>query len=501
MIESVTENPTDNITRAALKNAATERYSTFFTKILKYKKVKHQQKWGDDLQDNADVVILAPACHGKTAISSTGYALWALAKNRQLRIGILTATDTLAEAILSEIKDHLEDNETLIDIFGVFKPVKPKKWNRREIVIEKESGGTWSVSKKDASITTGGALSSWKGKRLDLLIIDDFVDEKNADTPEKCAKIIKWFWETIYTRLEPNGQIKIVGTVESESDFYHDIIKNPRKFKIIHDKAIVDENAKEVLWPEHWSYEKLADIRSRDHVGFSKHFQNVVMNREAMKISTETIKKLYDASVGFYPHAIPDDVRSQFEYILMSVDPAWTRNKRSKYSVIMTVGKRHDGRRQILDIWRDQVEYDTLFTWIETKYSMLRPQYVIVETNNMQTRLEQEVRKKAIPTIASFTSITKNDLDMGIPMMYSLVTQAKIVLPTKDKICTELCEQFVNELLAWPNGVYSDVLMAYYLVEKEIKGRITTTTVSRRSAINGKITLGTRFSKRYGLRA
>lgn len=458
----------------------------------------HQERWGDILQDHDKVMLLAPACHGKSTLTSVGFPLWEVARDRGIRIGIVTSNDNLAEDILSEIKSHLEENETLHAYFGQFKPKRPVKWSRYEVRVD-TSGGVTTLRKKDATISVGGPLSSWKGKRIDLFLIDDMVDEKNASTRERAQDLIDWFWNTLYTRLEPWGRIKIVGTVEKEYDFYHDIMKNPRGFKIVHEKAIRNEQTKEVLWPDKWSYDKLAEMRAHNFTAFMKHFQNIIVSSEVAKISQAQLDTCYDQSWGLYPHGIPDDVRSQMKMVFTTVDPAWTRNKRSKYSVIATIGWRHDDRRQILDVKRMQVEYDELFNWIKLAYNTLRPNYVIVETNQMQAVLERELAKCAIPTIATFTTGAKNYLDMGIPMLYSVVGSGLLILPSKDKISREISDQFVHELMSWPDGEFSDVLMAYYFAEQEIRKRTMSVRVVNRSVVNGQTARASRFSRHYSL--
>lgn len=491
-----------NSIEARLAELAYADFNVFYEQILGYDNngqgmPRHQEQWGDILQDNDKVLLLAPACHGKSTLTSVGYPLWEVARDRQIRIGIIANSDDLAEDILVEIKSHMEDNDRILRYFGKLKPDRPLKWNKLEIRVE---GGVTTLRKKDATISVGGPISSWKGKRLDLLLGDDMVDERNASTMERARQLIDWFWETLYTRLEPWGRVKLVGTVEKEYDFYHDLIKNPRGFNIVHQKAIIDELKKEVLWPEKWTYDKLCELRSNNFPAFMKHFQNIVVSAEVAKLDQARIDRCFDQSIGFYPHGIPDTIRSQFKMIFMSVDPAWTRGKRSKYSVIMTIGWRHDGRRQVLDVARGQWEYNELFGMIKTKYNIMRPSYVIVETNQMQARLEQEIRECAIPTIPTFTSDRKNDIGMGIPMLYSVVGTANLILPCSDKISRDLGDQLINELLSWPDGKYSDILMAWYFIEDQIMRRNSVVKVVNQSVINKSVRHGSRFGRYYGLR-
>lgn len=506
--EKNSEKKQENLT-ASLAELGLADYATFLEQILGYNSggaglPKHQESWADFLQDNDFALLVSPACHGKTIVGAIGMTPWELARDRQCRIGIMCGGDNLAEDIMSEIKGHLEENERLINLYGKFKPDKPSKWNKAEVRVE---GGGLALRQKDSSIFVGSHKANWKGKRLDRIFGDDIVTPHNSDTYDKCRQVIEWFWETANTRLEPWGKIKLVGTPENENDLYHDLMRNPRQFKIRHDKAIIDDQTKKVLWPEKWTYDILAQRRADNYVAFMKHYQTTVVNAEAAKISQDQIDRCYDAREILHPMNLTPEFRSKFKYILMGVDPAWTKNKRSKFSVVTTVGVKKgigpknegDNDRQIIDISRQQVEYDELFSLIKSKYQQLLPTLVIVETNQLQERLRQELVRDAIPTKACFTTGAKNDLLMGIPMLYSLIIANKIILPTGDNASRDLSRQFINELLSWPNGEFSDILMSYYFVEQEIRQRTVEVKVINESAITGRPRGTSRFGRNYNL--
>lgn len=491
--------PTSEESTESLAEIALADYATFLEQVLGYNNngqglPRHQEVWADFLQDNDNCLLIAPACHGKSIVGSIGMSPWQIAKDRQIRLGIMTGGDDLAQDIMSEIKWHLEENERLIELYGQFKPKKPERWNKFEIRVE---GGLFSMRQKDVTVFVGSHKSNWKGKRLDGILGDDLVTPNNSGSYEGCKDLIDWFWETANTRLEPNGWKKLVGTPEHEADLYHDILRNPRDFKILHQKAIINDQTKQVLWPEKWTYGILAERRADKYIAFMKHFQTTVVNGEAAKINQDQINECYDSTLTMYP-GLTTEMRSQFKNIIMGVDPAWTKNKRSKFAVITTVGVRKDnGKRQILDIMREQMEYDQLFAAIRYKYNVMKPEIVVVETNNLQERLRQEVANQAIPTKACFTTKEKNDVLMGIPMIYSLILAKKLVLPTGDQASRELSHRFINELLSWPNGEFSDILMSYYFCEQEIRQRTVEVKVINESAITGRPARTSRFSRYY----
>jgi phage terminase large subunit-like protein len=262
-------------------------------------------------------------------------------------------------------------------------------------------------------------------------------------------------------------------------------------------QAIIDEMSKRVMWPERMSYDHLAYVRESNYSGFMKIYQTTIVGNEVAKISQDKIEACFDASRKMLPNGISADERKKYKYILQGVDPAWTKNKRSKYAVILTVGITHDDERVVLDIFREKVDYDGLFGWIKAKYYALLPQWVIVESNQMQSRLAQEVQNASIPTRAIFTSGEKNNPDIGVPMLYSLITSGKLRLPAGDEVSKQLSNQLINEILSYPHGEYSDILMALYFVEQEVRKRFVTVKTVMESAVTGRKVDGSRFSRRY----
>lgn len=439
--------------------------------------------------------MLAPARHGKTTVFSVVNTLHEITKNRSIRIGLVCNKDSLARDILREIKWHLENNEELINTYGEFKPKKPDKWSEWQLQV---SNNIYTIQRKDATISALGAMSAIKGLSFDYLLGDDIVDDKNSSTAEKCDALWDWLWSVLIPRCMPGAPKKFMGTVENELDMYHRFIEDNRGFKVIRQQAILDENTKTVLWPEQRPYDWLAQQRAANYTSFSKTYQNIVVGNEVAKIGADKINACYDASRTMCSMGIPPEIRARYKYILMSVDPAWTQRKTSAYAVIMTEGvTHHDEVREVLDIFREKVSYDQLFQWIKNKYFALLPHLVIVESNQMQVKLAQEVRSLAIPTKSIYTSGRKNDINVGIPMVYSIISTGKFKLPTGDKVSQHLSTQLINEILSYPHGQYSDMLMAQYFLEQEVRARTITIKTDNHSVVGDRPAPTSRFSKRY----
>jgi len=457
----------------------------------------HQEAWCDEITEHNKLVKLAPAGHGKTTVFSVINSVHEIAKDRGIRIGLVTNTDVLAENILSEIKGHLTACDRLIETYGEFKPKKPDKWSKWQIDV---SGSTYKLSKKDATITAFGCLSAIKGARFDLILGDDIVDEKNSKNADFCDRVWDWLWGTLFPRADRTRgpiRIKLMGTVENENDIYHRFMDNPHGFHVTRQQAIVNEQEKRVLWPEGMPYSHLAEFRAANYHSFMKTYQNIVVGSEVAKISQDKIDSCFDPTKKMYPNNIPQHERDRFQFIISCVDPAWTTKRRSKYAVILTAGMTKMGQREVLDIFREKVEYDTLFAWIKSKYSNLLPHMVVVESNQMQHRLAQELENAAIPTRAIWTSGAKNDINVGIPMLYSVISAGKLSLPSGDQVSSDLSHQLMAEILSYPHGKYSDMVMALYFFEQEVRKRNFTLQPTLESTVTGRTGQRTKFSKRY----
>jgi hypothetical protein len=165
------------------------------------------------------IAIAYPRGHGKSTHLSVGYPLWEMAKNRNVRILIVSSTSTIASGFITEILNHIEGNDKYADWSKAISPddtpVHPKK---RKVVKmeEKWSGGAFTIDRpelslKDPTVQAIGLFGSSLSKRADVIICDDIVNQENSETEEQRQKIKDWVYTTVMPILVPGGRFIYLG--------------------------------------------------------------------------------------------------------------------------------------------------------------------------------------------------------------------------------------------------------------------------------------------------
>jgi len=436
--------------------------------ILGFDCPDHQKQWYREFeiakQEKKWLLILAPVSHGKSKCMAVSVPLQEIARNRDIRIGVISAQDDLAQDIMREIEAHLSGNPYMIESFGPFKPEIPKKWtltgNPAALSVI-DSG----IHPKDNTVTSAGAGTSLLGRRFDLLILDDFLDDKNTATPARMKKISRWFYGVLRTRLAPDGMVAGIGTIQAEGDLYSKFMKDPR-FKVIVQRAIIDDIKKEVLWPKEWPYETLSTLRDQEYETFMQFYQNQLLPQSSVLSTTAKVKGCFDYNRTFV-NALGDPDRRSFERVVVGVDPNVITSRRSKYAVIMVIGIKGPDHI-ILNIIHERCYAQKLKEYIKMVNDLYTPDRFYIESNAFQNYLVQEMAE-FIPTKGLFTSATKNDAVIGLSSIMYLIESGHLVIPAGDSASAHMAELFLNEILSYPNGQFSDILMAWYMAERGLK--------------------------------
>ena len=180
-------------------------------------------------------MIVEPRGSLKTSIAITGYCIWRLLNNPNLRILIMSEVYVNSKNLVREIKAIME-SKNFVELYGSW---KGPQWGEAEITIKPRT-----KVYKEASITAGGIGTSKVGQHFDIILLDDINGSKNSDTPEKCAKVHE-FYRYLASILEPNGEMMIVGTRYSQADCIGRILEDECGIKDLkeiplHNQKILD---------------------------------------------------------------------------------------------------------------------------------------------------------------------------------------------------------------------------------------------------------------------
>lgn len=236
------------------------------------------QRGAEDVLDNThQVIINIPPDHAKSTTWSVNWVIWQIVRNPDIRIGIVSKTQSLAKKFLSQIKFVLTNPDVAEyrDLHEAFAPAGG--WRSDE----KGDGLAWredrfyikgrTTAEKDPTVEALGIGGHIYGARFDILLLDDIEDFSSASQFEHHADYIS---QDVYSRLDKeHGQLILLGTRVGVMDIYRYL----RETAVTEDgdpfytyfaqPAILEGESShstewKVLWPERLPARRIAKAKS-----------------------------------------------------------------------------------------------------------------------------------------------------------------------------------------------------------------------------------------------
>ena len=280
------------------------------------------------------VCLSCPPRHSKSYTISQTLPAWWLGNRSKDQIIATSYGAGLAQSFGSSVRSDMS-TDLYSQIFS--SDSKPSGNSSSGTDFMTNAGG------KYRAVGVGGSLTGYGGN---LIIADDLVkNAETADSPRYKEMLEKYFGETLYTRLMPNGKIIVLMTRWREDDLIGYILKNFADWEYINLPAITEEvdllsNGKDILgrslgdplWPDFFKTEDL--LRTKSILGersFSALYQGRPVAAGGGKISPtdlqwsdEPLKVSYGTTEGTPPSEL---------YSFWSWDTALTKTQTSDFTV------------------------------------------------------------------------------------------------------------------------------------------------------------------------
>lgn len=276
--------------------------------------------------------IEAPREHAKTTNISVKYPLWRLGRNHDLRILLISKSASLATNILREIKQNIEENPRIKEVFPELEPKTP--WSDIEIQVKRTG------ILKDPSVTGVGLHGSLTGKRADIIILDDPFDEQEVSSSLQRQKVENWIEKVALPVLTPDGEIIAVGTRWHYDDYWGKLLEktdhngNPL-YKCLIYRAILNPEEQDpakwnTLWPEKWDWKRL--LSRKNEMGtlrFNCLYQNDPSGYEGVLFNPAHLH-FYDPKVALLERLKDLD-------IFVGVDPNIKEDPKADNTALVTI--------------------------------------------------------------------------------------------------------------------------------------------------------------------
>jgi len=326
-------------------------------------------------------VYLLPRGGAKTTWDNTILCAWLTGKFPDIRIGMVSNTDTQAKDFSRAIKYTIEQNAAHRAVFPESKP-SSAKWTDKEWLC---AGSRWLGSKDVTmfAVGVGGAIIS---KRFDLILMDDILDEENTQSVDQREAVEVWFKKTLKPCLAPDGVTVVIGTRWGEEDLYEQFMKPTYdggfgwKSHVV--AALTEDERGRLIsyWPEYWSVDRL--LKEKEEMGsalFACSYQN-------------DISGLLEGNIFHGPFTHFDVLPAGKFTLRMGVDLASSIKERADYTARCTTAENLEtGDFYVLSAYRDKRESHHADFVYDGWMAYPNIGLVIVESQQFQSTLIQEV--------------------------------------------------------------------------------------------------------------
>lgn len=499
-------------------------YATFSREFLDMEVFPHQQDWIDVLEGREPswahpamsyvpgnpkrLLINVPPEHAKSTTITVGYATYLICMNPNVKIAIVSKTQTRAAEFLYAIKQRLTE-ERWLKLQQAYAPdggfrETADQWTQTRIYLKRDSDA------KDPTVQALGIGQQIYGTRADVIIVDDGVDTSNAHEVEKQ---MEWLQKMVTTRVGKMGRIIIVGTRVAPVDWYREI-RNPDRwsggvspYTYFAMPAVLEFAADPrdwvTLWPKSdrpWEGEE--DDAVPDEDGLFEKWDGPTLFTRRSEVSASTWAMVYqqqdvEDDAIFNSLLVADSVNGarkpgpiRFGAVghpkdgqwvnLIGMDPAMT----GKAGFVAYAVDRGTGKRLVLNVHNmvdpsPQKIRALIEDWVHT----YQPMELIVEINAHQksyaldTELNQWLASTGTRLKPHFTGKNKWDVNYGVAGMAPLFGTLRDGKAQHDNLLelpaqsNEHVKALVQQLITWKPDTKNptDCVMALWFCELRAK--------------------------------
>lgn len=190
--------------------------------------------WAHSTRDARLIVSLPPQEGKSERVTKTG-TLWALTNNPELRVGIASYAQSLAEGFGRDIRNWIASHNGDEDTLDLGLRVARDNGSARRWTLEGHRGGVVCV----------GIGSGLTGRPLDALVIDDpFSDKEQADSIYYRDRVWNWWRAVGSTRLAPGAPVIVILTRWHEDDLAGRLVAadDGARWRVINIPALADHD-------------------------------------------------------------------------------------------------------------------------------------------------------------------------------------------------------------------------------------------------------------------
>jgi len=436
-------------------------------------------------------ILAMPEC-GKTIQLGIGRFLFELGHNPSLRHVVIAATHGKAVKTVKAIANYIETSEELHDVFPNLKPGNPWRPDAGEITIERSSFA------RDPSVKAFGFQGDILGARVDRMLIDDILTQKNTATRAQRNKVFDWVFGTLWSRLTPGARVTIMGNAWHPDDLLHRIDRM-EGWHVERIPALVEG---ESSWPAQWPLKRIEEKRKElGPLEFARQMMCEARSDEDARFKRGYIERCVALGAGLTvvkslrEYRVPITAVTEEQYttlqeqleswrngggpfplpIYTGVDLAVSKSAAADETAVVSLAILPNGRRHLLRVVAGKWSFTEILDKIKEAHAAFGS-IVTVENVAAQDYLVQHLRETtSIPVIPYTTGKTKADPTFGVESISAQMAGSQWVIPSSPDGSLERLQdpgiiQLVTEALHYsPASHTGDRLMALWLATEGIR--------------------------------
>jgi predicted phage terminase large subunit-like protein len=367
----------------------------------------HTEMWDLCCSNERFVAIAAPRGHAKSTAVTLGYGLATLLFRERKFMLLVSDTEAQASLFLGNIKNSLQGNEALIELFGLKKGLNGQvqfiKDSETDIIVEFEDGHKFRIIAKGSEQKLRGLL--WNNSRPDIIIGDDMENDELVMNKDRRSKFKKWFKNALLPCRSDSGIIRLVGTILHMDSMLEGLMPKPYDKKTIQEplkdysigrsmwksvkyRAHTDD-WKQLLWPQKKSVEEFKMLRQQafedgTQDGYSQEYLNIPVDESST----------YFRRADFLPIR-EEDYKSPVRYYV-TADLAISDKETADYSVFVVGAVDEDKRIQIRNVIRERMDGREIVDTLLMLQKMYDPEAVGIEEMQVSKAIGPFLREEML---------------------------------------------------------------------------------------------------------
>lgn len=432
----------------------------------------HRECWELCTGTDKYVAIAAPRGHAKSTAITFGYGLATLLFRERKFMLLVSDTEAQASMFLGMFKQELQDNTTLIDLFGIKKNEKGfvefVKNSETDIIVECTDGHKFRVIAKGAEQKLRGLI--WNGSRPDIIMCDDMENDELVMNKDRRDKMRRWFEGALLPSLADRGIVRMVGTILHSDSLLERMMPNPSdKFTVR--EPLKEYSTRKMMWkaikyrahtPDFqqllWPSKKSADF-------FKMKYEEAKRTGMTDTYSREYLNYPIDEAVSFFRRGdfiktTENDKEAKLNFYI-TADLAISDEERSDYSVFIVGGVDENKRIHIKNIIRERMDGREIVDTFLTLQRLYDPVAFGVEDMQVSKSIgpflrEEMVRQNTYINLYPLKHGGKDKLTRARSIQARMRAHG-----VKFDVEEDWFPEFENECLTFPRGKHDDQVDAF----------------------------------------